>query len=80
MRWNKNEYSFISNIIWKCYILWNKKTVAEWRYTGSIKKNFGKKKTVELTNKKIAFENKLKSLKRYFAERKEIEASKREKI
>jgi len=37
------------------------------------------KKTVELTNKKIALENKLQSLKRHFAERKEIEASKREK-
>ena len=37
------------------------------------------KKTIELTNKKIALENKLQSLKRHFAERKEIEASKREK-
>ena len=37
------------------------------------------KKTVELTNKKIALEDKLQSLKRHFAERKEIEASKREK-
>ena len=37
------------------------------------------KKTIELTNKKIALENKLQSLKKHFAERKEIEASKREK-
>ena len=37
------------------------------------------KKTIELTNKKIALENKLQALKRHFAERKEIEASKREK-
>ena len=37
------------------------------------------KKNVELTNKKIALENKLQSLKKHFAERKEIEANKREK-
>ena len=37
------------------------------------------KKTIELTNKKIALENKLQSLRKHFAERKEIEASKREK-
>ena len=37
------------------------------------------KKNIELTNKKIALENKLQSLKKHFAERKEIEANKREK-
>ena len=37
------------------------------------------KKNIELTNKKIALENKLQSLKKHFAKRKEIEANKREK-
>ena len=37
------------------------------------------KKNIELTNKKIALENKLLALKKHFAERKEIEAAKREK-
>ena len=37
------------------------------------------KKNIELTNKKIALEKKLQSLKQHFAERKEIEATKREK-
>ena len=37
------------------------------------------KKNIELTNKKIALENKLQALKKHFAERKEIEAAKREK-
>ena len=37
------------------------------------------KKTIELTNKKIELENKLQSLRKHFAERKEIEAAKREK-
>ena len=37
------------------------------------------KKNIELTNKKIALENKLQTLKKHFAERKEIEANKREK-
>ena len=37
------------------------------------------KKNIELTNKKIALENKLQALKKHFAERKEIEANKREK-
>ena len=38
------------------------------------------KKNIELTNKKIALEKKLQYLKQHFAERKEIEAAKREKI
>ena len=37
------------------------------------------KKNIELTNKKIALEKKLQALKQHFAERKEIEAAKREK-
>ena len=37
------------------------------------------KKTIELTNKKVELENKLQSLRKHFAERKEIEAAKREK-
>ena len=37
------------------------------------------KKNIELTNKKIELEKKLKTLKKHFEERKEIEASKREK-
>ena len=37
------------------------------------------KKNIELTNKKMALENKLQALKKHFAERKEIEANKREK-
>jgi len=37
------------------------------------------KKNIELTNKKIALENKLQSLRKHFAERREIEAAKREK-
>lgn len=37
------------------------------------------KKNIELTNKKIELEKKLKILKKHFAERKEIEANKREK-
>ena len=38
-----------------------------------------KQKEVELMNKKIELENKLKTLKKHFEERKEIEANKREK-
>ena len=37
------------------------------------------KKNIELTNKKMVLENKLQALKKHFAERKEIEANKREK-
>jgi len=37
------------------------------------------KKNIELTNKKIALENKLESLKKHFTERKQIEEDKREK-
>jgi dynein light intermediate chain len=37
------------------------------------------KKNIELTNKKMVLENKLQALKKHFAERKEIESSKREK-
>ena len=37
------------------------------------------KKNIELTNKKIELEKKLKTLKKHFGERKEIEANKREK-
>ena len=37
------------------------------------------KKNIELTNKKIELEKKLKTLKKHFGERKEIEATKREK-
>ena len=38
------------------------------------------KKNIELTNKKINLEKKLMALKKHFAERKEIEANKREKV
>ena len=37
------------------------------------------KKNIELTNKKMDLEKKLESLKKHFAERKQIEADKREK-